>query len=718
MPIIPIFGTGSHGKSPAITAQRRLNCYLEQYGQDADKTQLALIGRPGLTRIGYSASGPIRGFSEQFTYNNAGSSADLIFAAHGTQFETFSPGLGIANNTLFRTTTGPVYWAYNGTQGMAVDGLTGYVIAVPAFTTTVLQDFPAVSFPAGATSICFIASRFVCPDPSVNGRFRWSAINDGTSWASLDFATAESSADPLRFVAESNGELLLIGRDTIEFWAPVTDTRIFARVGGAGIDWGISALNSVQKVNGGTCFVGRSRAGGERQALFLQGHTVQPISSPDVTAAINTSITPDAATGCAFVIAGHPFYVLNLPETSWCFDFQNGTWDELNTDGGRWSVDRVQAAFGLIVAGDYRDGRIYKLDVTNYTDDGNPLIAEIISKHVLSDYEYVSIRELYADFEVGDGLTNVVPSVTSYAVQFNGTSSYCSMSDAPQYICNTYQTVEFWFNPTSFGAGIRCLASKWTMGTQAAWAISTVSNLNPAIASIQVAIALKQTDLGVNYAQTTLPCLNLGIWQHIAVVFDGTQAEANIVAVYVNGAFQATTITGTIPIAILTCTASVDVCQWPSGVFGAPGIYDEFRMWNTSRTQAQIQSLLHQPALGTELGLIALLHFDEGTGTVSTADSSPFHNNALFTGVPIWVNNTGVIFYQLAQGYNPQAMLQLSKDGGRTWGNEVWQSMGVSGAYRARARWLNLGMSRDIILKLRMSDPTKRVLTQAAMLVT
>lgn len=57
------------------------------------------------------------------------------------------------------------------------------------------------------------------------------------------------------------------------------------------------------------------------------------------------------------------------------------------------------------------------------------------------------------------------------------------------------------------------------------------------------------------------------------------------------------------------------------------------------------------------------------------------------------------------QGSNPQAMLQWSVDGGYTWSNEDWVSMGRIGEYAARARWTRLGRSRDRVFKVTITDP-------------
>lgn len=60
------------------------------------------------------------------------------------------------------------------------------------------------------------------------------------------------------------------------------------------------------------------------------------------------------------------------------------------------------------------------------------------------------------------------------------------------------------------------------------------------------------------------------------------------------------------------------------------------------------------------------------------------------------------------QGADPQIMLRYSDDGGRTWSNELWRSLGVIGAYRTRAIWRRLGRFRTRQIKLAITDPVRR----------
>lgn len=52
----------------------------------------------------------------------------------------------------------------------------------------------------------------------------------------------------------------------------------------------------------------------------------------------------------------------------------------------------------------------------------------------------------------------------------------------------------------------------------------------------------------------------------------------------------------------------------------------------------------------------------------------------------------------------PQAMLRWSNDGGHTWGNELWRSLGRRGQYGRRVQWNRLGMARNRVYELRIAD--------------
>ena len=73
------------------------------------------------------------------------------------------------------------------------------------------------------------------------------------------------------------------------------------------------------------------------------------------------------------------------------------------------------------------------------------------------------------------------------------------------------------------------------------------------------------------------------------------------------------------------------------------------------------------------------------------------------------------------QGADPQVMLRWSDDGGHTWSNEHWSSMGKIGQFFRRVFWRRLGMTlklRDRVYEISGTDPVKIAIMGAQLDVT
>jgi hypothetical protein len=57
------------------------------------------------------------------------------------------------------------------------------------------------------------------------------------------------------------------------------------------------------------------------------------------------------------------------------------------------------------------------------------------------------------------------------------------------------------------------------------------------------------------------------------------------------------------------------------------------------------------------------------------------------------------------QGANPRVMMRMSNDGGKTWGPEHFRNAGAVGEYWRRVRWDRLGMGRQRVYEIAVSDP-------------
>ena len=73
------------------------------------------------------------------------------------------------------------------------------------------------------------------------------------------------------------------------------------------------------------------------------------------------------------------------------------------------------------------------------------------------------------------------------------------------------------------------------------------------------------------------------------------------------------------------------------------------------------------------------------------------------------------------QGNDPQVMLRWSDDGGHTWSNEHWKSMGPIGRFGYRTIWRRLGMTlkiRDRVYEVSGTDPVKITILGAELIAS
>jgi hypothetical protein len=148
--------------------------------------------------------------------------------------------------------------------------------------------------------------------------------------------------------------------------------------------------------------------------------------------------------------------------------------------------------------------------------------------------------------------------------------------------------------------------------------------------------------------------------------------------------------------------------------------WSELRSGQASRWLAQHQAVLSDTQYVT----------DHATGNVYSLSDTLYDDNGatIYTiarGYHLSENDEDLIHHALelyfergtalatGQGSDPQAQLRWSNDGGRTWSNWAKRAVGKIGEYRARAEWKNLGIARDRVYELRMSDPIPRILAGA-----
>ena len=106
--------------------------------------------------------------------------------------------------------------------------------------------------------------------------------------------------------------------------------------------------------------------------------------------------------------------------------------------------------------------------------------------------------------------------------------------------------------------------------------------------------------------------------------------------------------------------------------------------------------------------LLTTVYTDNGTLIKRQATSRHIHANGNeFTIDELVLEMETGIGLNSGQGEDPQIMLQISRDGGRTFGVEKWMPVGRVGDYLRRVLWRRLGSARDFVFQFTMTDPVK-----------
>lgn len=387
---IPLFGIGNTGKSVTANAQQRTNLFVEVQ-QDVEKHVLTLYGTPGLEQFINFGAYPIRGLYQL---------GDYIYLVVQNKLYSLANNAATVELGTLSSSSGRVNFADNGTQLMLVDGTYGYIYNTSTLAFALISD---VDFPGGNT-VTFLNGRFIVNKPNT-GEFYWSALYDGTSWDALDYSTAESDPDNIVALVAELGQLAIFGSKTTEFWGEsgATDSP-YARIGSSAIEWGLAARDTLCKFMDSLIFLRKNRLG-QVQVCVQQGYSAVPVSNPELDYIFGTYGDVSNATGFAYMYSGHPFYQINFPseDASWLYDGQSKSWSKLSSGGGRHRADNFVQLLNTQYVSDYENGKLYKLKSDVYTDNGEYIERELVTRHQANGAR-VTFSEIWLEFEPGVGL--------------------------------------------------------------------------------------------------------------------------------------------------------------------------------------------------------------------------------------------------------------------------------------------------------------------------
>ena len=399
MKIIPLFGGATASKSPVVTRQRRLNVYYDNR-PDGDKTKVAVYGTPGLVTsftLSTPSSLPLRGFS--------GEQSHMYAVAYNQFYKLNSSGSVLTTNSL-ATYSGNVSIAAASTQAVVVDGVNGYLYTDSSGTLTTISPWQAT----GAQTCTFVGGFFVAEQPGTQ-KFWVSNAYDGSTWNALAFASASTDPGNILAVDNLNTNLVLFFEQGTEFWQNVgASPEPFQPILSAGNEFGLAAINSRAHVNQTLIYLAQTREGAV-QVVQLNGYSPNVISDGDIESIINGFSTVSDAVALTYQVDTHKMYQLTFPNAnrSFLYDTSTGIWSEVQTGTSvtptrHWGQLSAYCN-GVTFISDYATSKIYKMSNTAYTDAGSQtIVREIITRHILSDFNRIRISLLYLDMETGVGL--------------------------------------------------------------------------------------------------------------------------------------------------------------------------------------------------------------------------------------------------------------------------------------------------------------------------
>lgn len=393
---IPFIGGAYEGRSSNSSPQVCYNLYKET-GNGYD----TLVGVYGASAFNSSYSGEVRG---GIAYNSK-----AYFVIGNTLYEFNSAGTGTSMGTL-STSNGRVSMAHNGTRSgsnqqiMILDGTTGYIYDN---TTSSLSSITDADMVASSLSR-FIDGYFVFPQDD-SDRFWITNLYDGTTVDSTDFFTAEGDPDKIVSILVDQRQVFVFGEDTLELWYNSGDAdQTFQRFQGGHIQVGCAAAHTPARFDNSVVWLSRNERGHGQVVRFEGGQPIV-ISSPEVNYQISQYSTISDAFAYAYQDEGHEFYVLTFPteNETWVFDGKEKEWHRRGHTIGDENVNRERYnchvfAFGKHLFGDYANGKIYELDHSLFTLDGDRILKERKSP-AIGEQKRQRLAELELKMEVGIG---------------------------------------------------------------------------------------------------------------------------------------------------------------------------------------------------------------------------------------------------------------------------------------------------------------------------
>jgi hypothetical protein len=398
--IIPFVGQTYQMEATSFDNQRCVNLYpiLSETGDS--KSVSALRSVSGLLEEYDIGGGRIRGGIE---------SAGRAFFVTGSDFyEVFADGTSTNHGTL-DTATSIVSIEENPTQIMIVDDEFGYIFTKATDTLTKITD---ADFPV-PSDLTFQDGYFIVTEADT-AFFFISALNNGSSWSSLDKTTVEASPDDLVGCKSDSSNLWMFGTKSTEVYRNTGASAFpFERINGASIETGCAAQGTIAEINNVLLWLGTDENG---DAIVWQssGYNAVRVSTQAIEKKIAEGTNFNESYSWVYHERGHAFYMLQVKgvSTTLCLDLSTMAWHERmyrNTDSANEEQHKGSCHVFFNkkhLVGDRGSGKVFRMSLDYYSDNGDPLVKIRTSPHYDEERRLITHAQFELDMEVGVGLAS------------------------------------------------------------------------------------------------------------------------------------------------------------------------------------------------------------------------------------------------------------------------------------------------------------------------
>ena len=264
---------------------------------------------------------------------------------------------------------------------------------------------------SGANTVDIVDNYFVYNNPTTQ---QWGASDLLSPISPLtSYGLKDGAPDKLVSLIVDHREVYLMGEASSEVWTDIGAVPFpFQRIPGTSTQHGVAAPFSVYRFGDSFAYVSRNNRG-QAQIMQMKGYTPTRIS----THAVENSLTGqyvDDAIAWTYQLEGHEIYVVTFPtiNLTWCYDIASGMWHKwlYTASDNTYQRHRGQCCVlfqGMVLVGDYANGKIYELSKTHYTDDGQNIRRLRRAPHLVADFQRQYFDEFQIQFQPGVGTTGL-----------------------------------------------------------------------------------------------------------------------------------------------------------------------------------------------------------------------------------------------------------------------------------------------------------------------